>query len=166
MCTRPVREDRSAEAGFTLVEIVLLIVVLAVAFTGIVLVYQATVRGSADPQVRKQSIAIAESLMDEILAQPFNNPAGGFSGAATQANRPQFDNVSDYNGFATTGIFAIDGSPIAGLAQYSVSVAVTPSAFGTVPAADSLRVTVSVTAPLSGFGFALDGYKLNCSATC
>jgi MSHA pilin protein MshD len=157
---------RRTEEGFTLAEIILLIVVLALAFTGIVMVYQATVRGSADPQVRKQSIAIAESLMDEILAQPFNNPPGGFSGAATQANRPQFDNVNDYNGFATTGVFAIDGATIAGLTQYNVSVAVAASAFGTVPAADSLRVTVTVTAPLSGFDFTLDGYKLNCSSTC
>jgi MSHA pilin protein MshD len=164
MCSRP--GHRRRDRGFTLAEVILLIVVLAVAFTGIVLVYQSVVRGSADPQVRKQSIAIAESLMDEILAQPFNNPAGGFSGAATQANRPQFDNVNDYNGFATAGVFAIDGSAIAGLGLYNVSVIVTPTALGAAPAADSLRVTVSVTAPQAGFSFALDGYKLNCAATC
>ena len=164
MCTERLRHRVS---GFTLPEIILLIVVLAVAFTGIALVYQSTLRGSADPQVRKQSIAIAESLMDEILAQPFNNPSpGGFSGAATQANRPLFDDVRDYNGFATTGIFAIDGTPIAGLGGYNVSVTVANSALGAAPAVDSLQVTVSVTAPLAGFGFALDGYKLNCSATC
>lgn len=163
MCTEG---RRRRVRGFTLAEIILLIVVLAVAFTGIALLYQSTLRGSADPQVRKQSIAIAESLMDEILAQPFNNPPGGFSGAATQANRPLFDDVRDYNGFATTGIFAIDGTPIGGLGGYNVSVTVANTALGAAPAADSLQVTVSVTAPLAGFGFALDGYKLNCSATC
>jgi MSHA pilin protein MshD len=157
---------RSREIGFTLFEIIFLIVILAIAFAGITLVYMTTLRGSADPQVRKQSTAIAESLMDEILAKPFNNPPGGFSGAATQANRPNFDDVSDYNTFATTGIFAIDGSAITGLGSYNVAVAVTTSALGAVPAADSLLVTVTVTAPLAGFSFALDGYKLNCGVGC
>ena len=161
MCSR--RGARSRAAGFTLAEIILLIVVLAIAFAGIVAVYQTTLRGSADPQVRRQSIAIAQSLMDEILAQPFTPPSGGFSGPATQANRPQFDDVNDYNGFSTAGIFAIDGTPIAGLGGYSVSVVVTPTALGTAPAPDSLRVTISVTAPLAGYDFTLDGYKLNCS---
>lgn len=153
-------------AGFTLPELLLLIVVLAIAFTGIALVYITTLKGSADPQVRKQSMAIAESLLDEVLAHPFNNPSGGFTGAATQANRARFDNVADYDTFATVGIFAIDGTPIAGLSAYNVAVTVTPTALGGVAAADALRVTVSVTAPLAGFSFDLDGYKLNCGAAC
>src|SRR5882672_534130 len=112
MCTnRPARSR-----GFSLPELILLIVVMSIALTGILLVFKHAVVGSVNPVVNKQAIAIAESLMDEILLMPFGNPTGGFSGAATQANRAQFDDVGDYNNFATTGIFTIDGTAIAGLA--------------------------------------------------
>ena len=37
---------------------------------------QNTVRGSADPQIRKQALAVAEAMMDEILLSPFDPVAG------------------------------------------------------------------------------------------
>ena len=43
----------------------------AIAIAGVLAVYDRSVRGSADPLVRKQAIAIAESLLNEVLAQPF-----------------------------------------------------------------------------------------------
>jgi MSHA pilin protein MshD len=155
MCTNKPARSR----GFSLPELILLIVVMAIALTGILLVFNTAVVGSVNPVVNKQAIAIAESLMDEILLMPFNNPTGGFSGAATQANRAQFDDVGDYNNFATTGIFTIDGTAIAGLAAYSVAVTVVPTALSTVPSTDSKLITVTVTGP--GSGVALQGYKLN-----
>jgi MSHA pilin protein MshD len=105
-------------------------------------------------------MAAAESMMEEVLLQPFNNPPGGFSGAATQANRQNFDDARDYNGFNTSGIYAIDGgTPITGLEAYNLQVAVVNAALGAVPAADSLRVTVTVTGPR--ITYVLEGYKLN-----
>lgn len=150
--------------GFTLPELLVLIVVLSVALAGVLVVFERAVSGSVDPQLRKQSVAIAESLMEEILLQPFANPTGGFSGAATYANRSQFDDVSDYNGFPSgaTGIFTIDGAAVTGLSNYSVSVTVATSANITgVPAADCKLVTITVTAPNGAFNYTLEGYKLN-----
>lgn len=156
MCTsrKPARSR-----GFSLPELILLIVVMSIALTGILLVFNTAVVGSVNPVVNKQAIAIAESLMDEILLMPFNNPTGGFGGAKIQANRAQFDDVSDYDTFATTGIFAIDGTAIAGLAAYSVSVTVVPTALSTVPSAASKLITVTVSGP--GSGVVLRGYKLD-----
>jgi MSHA pilin protein MshD len=151
---------RNRQRGFTLPELLLLLVVFAIGLSGILVVFNTAVVGSPEPIVRKQAMAAAESMLEEILLMPFSNPPGGWSGAATQANRASFDDVQDYGGFATTGIYTIDGgAPLAGLGAYNLSVAVANTALGTVPAGDSLRVTVTVTGPR--IAYTLEGYKLN-----
>jgi MSHA pilin protein MshD len=62
---------RRRQAGVTLVELVAFIVVVSVGVAGLVMVAGSTIRHSADPMIRKQALAIAESLMAEILQQPF-----------------------------------------------------------------------------------------------
>lgn len=160
MCARShVAADSRHGGGFSLPELLLLIVVFAIGLAGVLLVFNTAVLGSPEPIVRKQAMAAAESMLEEVLLMPFDNPSGGWSGAATQANRANFDDVQDYNGFSTTGIHAIDGSsPIAGLDTYSLSVSVANAALGSVPAADALRVTVTVVGPR--ISYALDGYKV------
>ncbi len=64
--------SRKASAGLGLVELILAIVIIGAALAGVLVVYDRAVRGSADPLVRKQAIAIAESLLNEVLAQPFS----------------------------------------------------------------------------------------------
>ena len=151
--------SRSRLCGFTLPELLLLIVVFAIGLTGILSVFNNVVVGSADPLVRKQALAAAESMLEEILLMPFANPPGGWSGAATPANRQNFDDVLDYAGFTTTGIYAITGAPIAGLETYTLSTTIAGTALGPVANTDSLRVTVTVTAPNTSI--VLEGYKIN-----
>ena len=139
--------------GFTLPELVLLVVVLAVGSAGIFLAFKQSVMGSADPMVRKQAVAVAESLMEEILVMPYSTPAGAVAGT-TRAN---FNSVGDWAGFATTGIQTIEGAAVPGLANYNVSVAVATTALNGIAA--SKKVTVTVTAP--AVTFSLDGYKLD-----
>lgn len=59
------------QSGLTLIELVVFIVIVSVALAGVMLVLNTAVRGSADPVVRKQALAIAESLLAEIEQQPF-----------------------------------------------------------------------------------------------
>jgi len=92
---------RRSERGFTLPELLLLLVVLAIGLSGIAVALQQAVRGSADPLVQKQAVAVAESLMEEILLQPFNPVPGG-------ASRADYNDVSDYNGYASAGVTTID----------------------------------------------------------
>ena len=54
----------------SLIELVIFIVIVSIAVTGVLVVYNQSVRGSADPLVRKQAVAIAESLLTEVLLQP------------------------------------------------------------------------------------------------
>ena len=136
-----------AQRGVSLIELVMFIVIISIAVTGVLLVMNRVTGHSADTLVRKQALAIAESLLEEIELQDFNNPAGGFTGPATQANRWQFDDVMDYNGFATVGIFPAASSvtPVPGLGGYNVSAAVAATVLGNIPAVSAVMITVRVT---------------------
>src|SRR5690242_7078744 len=87
-------------------------------------------------------------------------PLGPETGETRLSTTTPFDNVSDYNGFSMgPGITDISGSAITGLGNYSASVAVAQLAFGGLPAAESLLVTVTVTGP-SNITVKLDGYRV------
>ena len=67
MCSSAPRRAR----GLSLIELVVFIVVLAVGVTGVALLFNQMTRSSVDPVVRKQALAIANSLLEEVELQPF-----------------------------------------------------------------------------------------------
>ena len=137
--------------GFTLIEMVVLISVLAVGLAGILLTFQVAVRPSEDPQIRKQALAIAEAMLDEILLNSYDPLPG--TGA-----RANFDDVDDYNGYTTAGgIVDISGAVVAGLSAYNI-VNVSVSATGLNAVAEVKRITVTVRDP-QGRDLSLDGYR-------
>lgn len=142
---------RRRQAGLTLIEMIMSMVVIGVGVALFVSVFASSIRTSADPMQRKQALAVAESTLNEIVSKAFANPSGGFTGAATQANRALFDDVGDYDGFATAGVYSIEGGAVPALSAYGVSVSVSAAALGsaslTVPAADARLITVTVTYP-------------------
>lgn len=73
------------ERGLSLVELVMFIAIVGMALAGILVVYNQAVKSSADPMVRKQAIAIAESMLHEVLMQPFSwcDPQDAANDAAT-----------------------------------------------------------------------------------
>lgn len=167
------------QTGVTLIELVMFIVIISVAVVGILSVMTLTTRQSADPVIRKQVVAIAESLMEEIQLQPFtwcdpedDNAATVASAAActvaqgvgptagqTRYADPRYNNVGDYHGFSMTGIKALeDGSAITPLNSYNAAVTVTQDAQNGVAAADSLRIDVTVTGP-NNETVTLTGYR-------
>ncbi len=148
------------QGGVSLIEIIVFIVVVGVAVAALVEVFSTTTRASADPLLRRQALAVAQALMEEISYKEFANPPNGFTGPYTPVNRGKFDDVMDYNGFSMVGIAYLDGTPIPGLEQYQAQVAVAPVAFGPVPIAQGLQVTVTVADP-GGEEVVLDGYRAN-----
>src|SRR5574340_819211 len=62
---------RHNQRGVSLVELVMFIVIVSVAVAGILQVMNITNRGSADPLIHKQALAIAESLLEEVELMPF-----------------------------------------------------------------------------------------------
>ncbi|MFI3138317.1 MAG: hypothetical protein QX197_16210 [Methylococcaceae bacterium] len=153
-----------AQRGISLIELIMFMVIVSGALAGLLLLMNVNTKNSADPLIQKQALTIAESLLEEIELQNFS--PRGFTGVATQANRASFDDIFDYDGFATLGIFPADGSAtgITGLADYNVSVTIVNTAWVvgaiTIPSADVAQITVTVTEP-SGQTIDAVGYRVN-----
>jgi len=150
------------QRGISLIELIIFIVIISVALTGILLVMNQVTMHSADPLIHKQAIAAAESLLEEIELQDFISQSG-VTTAVTQANRAsEYHIVSDYHNFPpdnAVGIFPISGvAAIAGLGNYSAKVAVVDEALNGIAAGSAVRITVTVTDP-QGAAIAIDGYR-------
>lgn len=145
MCMTSARQK-----GFTLIELIIFIVVVGAGLAGILSVFTTSVKSSADPMVRKQTIAIAESLLEEILQKEFADPDGTNVG---ETGRSNWDNVADYNGYTTTaGVTDPSGAPTPGLSNYKIAPAVvvanaTAADNANLATVAALKVTVSVTGP-------------------
>jgi MSHA pilin protein MshD len=178
-CRNPVSTRRVR--GLSLIELVIFIAVVSAALAAVLSVFIQTTGTSADPMLRRQSLAIAESVLEEVSLMPFTfcdgddtnvttatstagcaggadaiGPEGGENRFAT----PQFDNVNDYGSYSMNGIVDITNTAVAGLSGYSASVSVTAAALNTLTAAsgDALRISVTVTDPRGGT-LTLDGYR-------
>lgn len=158
---------RRPEAGVTLVELIVAIVIIGAAMAGLTAALTRTSRASADPVVMQQKIAIAETIMGEALLKPFNADAAPIVAGV----RDSFNDVADFNGYGLKngmpayGITALDGSAVPGLASYAVVVDVAKPAapvLGTVPANDTLVITVAVhhvSDTQAGDAFFLTGWR-------
>jgi MSHA pilin protein MshD len=174
-------------AGFSLIEVVIFIVVVGIGFSAMFVLYNTATRGSVDPIVRKQVLAIATSILEEIELRGFtycdpDDPAVytatstadcttpeaiGLEGTESLATRSTLDNVNDYNGLtmSASGIADIRGIAISatGLTDYSVSVSIANITAGDLPQVtdvnDALRITVTAAGP-TGVSITLQGYRL------
>jgi MSHA pilin protein MshD len=143
------------ESGATLIELVISIVVIAIAASAVLGVLSSTVGRSADAMVLSQGVAIAEAYLEEITLKPFADP----DGVDGEAARPDFDDVDDYDGLVDLGARDQFGTALAPLAHYTVTVTVAAStALTGVPGGDAERIDVRVTHP-SNATVALTGYK-------
>ena len=147
------------QAGFTLVELVISILIINVAVAGVMLLYATVLRSSANPLIDRQARAIAEAYLDEILQLPIDDPGGGPEGG----NRSLFDNVDDYAGLSEAPTDQT-GTAMANLGAYAVQVTVSNSTNigpgGLQPAAGrSRRVDVRVDHS-AGLGVVLSGYRV------
>ncbi len=69
--------------GLSLVELIVFIVIVGASVAGIIGVITVTTRASADPVIRKQALAIAEAVLEEVQLQPFTYCDPDDPGAAT-----------------------------------------------------------------------------------
>lgn len=156
------------ERGITLIEQIVFMVVISVGVIALVSTMGPMIKASADPMVTKQSLAIAESLLREVMLQPNTwcdpddaNASTAIS-YATCATNPQsslgptpagetrnggsgaiFDNVRDYHGFKMDDVADPTGASIVSGYRAEVSVAQAGTVFGFVADA-ALAVTITV----------------------
>lgn len=155
------------QRGVSLIELIIFIIIVSTALAGILMVMNHTTMHSADTLVQKQAQAIAESMLEEIELQDFTSQFGPTVPVTQQNRTSAYHIVTDYNNFATTGIYAADNTgnaPIAGLGNYNLTVAVAHAALTpnppaiAVPAASSVQITVTVTDP-TGQNTVMNGYR-------
>jgi len=192
MCTRApemhaARIGHGRQAGISLIELVIFVVIVSIGVVGILSVMNVTTKSSADPLIRKQALAIAEALLEEIELQAFtfcdpndaqaltaSSATVGPNGCAATAmsipgaprlgsgpaRDPQYQNVADYNNFAMGNpILDVNGNIITELAGYSAAVAISHEGFGGIPNSETLKIGVTVTGP-ANTAITLTGYRM------
>jgi len=172
------------QCGMTLIELIVFIVIVSTALAGVLTVLNITARSGADPLVRKQMLAIAEGLLEEVQLQPFTwcDPyldnasaatATSYVGCATAENNlapeagesrtvtPTFNNVNDYNGLALASPIPSLTGTFAAPAGYSATIAVAREALNGVgdATATSAALRISVTVTHGAETVVLEGYR-------
>jgi len=182
MPSQRLHPSRSAgQQGLTLVELIVFMVVVSAALAGVLQIFVQAGASSADPMIRRQALAIAESLLQEVQLMPFTfcdpddanadqavNSAtcsqpenlGPEAGESRYAGSTPFDNVNDYHGFSMSGIRDLSDSAVSGLERYNASVTVANATLGSINAGsgDALQITVAVSGP-GGETIRLQGYR-------
>lgn len=111
------------QRGFSLIELIVFVIIVSVALTGVLSVLNVTTKNSAEPLIRKQMLAIAEGLIDEVQMKPltFCDPEDANASTATStadcatavqafghvigATRATYNNVGNYcNETGTTNL--------------------------------------------------------------
>ncbi|MEX1057447.1 MAG: type II secretion system protein [Natronospirillum sp.] len=63
--------ERQQQSGVTLIELIIAIVVLGIASVGVFSALSTTTVQAVDPWLKAQSLALAQSFMDEVISKPF-----------------------------------------------------------------------------------------------
>jgi MSHA pilin protein MshD len=137
--------------GATLVELVIAIVVIAIAVTAVLGLLSSITMRSAGALSSAEAASIASAYLEEATSKAYQDPNG------PEAGRQNFDDVQDYN-FTDNGVRDATGAPVPGLGGYTVQITAAPVALGAIP--DAIRVDVRVTAP-SGMVTRLSGFRTN-----
>ena len=139
---------RSASYGFTLIELILFIVIVGVATTGLFAAINSSTVNNVNPLFQVRALELAQAQMDEIFGKRYDDksPNGGFppcdsgeSGALACDSsdvKADLSDVDDYDGFATVP---------AGYAGYTISVVVSNVTLSSRPA-KLITITVDSTA--------------------
>jgi len=137
-------------AGFTIIELVVFIVIVSIGVVGILSVMNTVVKSSADPLIRKQSAALADSILAEILLKDYADPDATEVG---ETGRDSYDDVDDYNGKSNALFTDLPTE----LSSYFISIIVSsPAALNGV---SMKKVVVTVTRGAEAIS--MTGYRAN-----
>lgn len=144
---------RQRQRGFTLIELIIFIVVVAAGLAGILSVMDSVVKSSADPMVRKQAMAAAESILEEIMLKAYLDP----DGVTGEATRQTTDDVDDYKSLAVSQINLLFADLLAQVPGYTIAITVGDE----LPLAGVNMKKVTVTVSRGGESVSLTGYRAN-----
>ena len=174
---RPAFPPPQRHQGFTLVELLIIIVVLGIAAASLTMLSTRSAELSASALRDQQAMALANALLEEVKAMPFTycDPndanAGTALNAAGCAGQPElmgpepgelrfsanaatrFDNINDYNGFTIAAGALVDVANnliqpvLPTVANCGLTVGVANQNMPNVNAGDAVRITVTVRCP-------------------
>ena len=172
---------RAQQAGFTLIETIIVIVLVGAMMAGMTSLFMNNVGNSHRPFLRQRALAVANAFMDEIQHKRWNEatpvgggcvqtvsnpclaglPAAGIGPDAGET-RATYDDIDDYNGLSQSPPQDSSGTNMPGYSGYTavVTVAQPGAAWNGVPAADVRLITVTVTST-SGEAISVSAYRVN-----
>lgn len=145
------------QRGVTLIELMVFIVIVGIALSSLLLIYNRAVVDSVDPVIRVQLAELAQSHLEEVLARKYDEatPSGGIpacdsgevtanacvgiglDGGESLADKSTLDDVDDFDNFTD--------SPQAGFSR-SVAVSFAGTDLG-LAAEQAKLISVTVSAP-------------------
>lgn len=119
--------------GFTLIETIITLVVLSIAAVGVLSVFTAGMKGSADPLIINQAISLAQGEMDVIMS--VKKQVNGFTALGIGAGGCTSTMLADFT--CSRNVFYVDpgdlNTSVGGPTDYKhVTVTVTAPAVGDV----------------------------------
>jgi len=164
----------AAARGFTLIELVVGITLVAIAATLLVNLIVPVMRQSAEPLVQQRASSLAQALMDEILSKRYDEltPDGGVPpcspcsttlGAETGETRATYDDVDDYNALCGSNfVSGADGVAITNYGSFRMSICVSYDSNynGGNVGQSAKRITVTIT-PGSNVPIVFTAYRAN-----
>lgn len=149
------RRRIKARQGFTLMEVLIASAILSFITLGIVQAVSAGQARTLDALKRSRAQALAEVLLEEILAKPYADPEGEttFGPDTGESSRADFDNIDDYHGYLeSAGALADHAASVyptdyQSLARSVSVVAVTNTVSDLGGDHGGVQVTVSVNEP-------------------
>lgn len=155
----------SREGGFTLIGLITMIIVSAIAIPPMMVGLTTWLDAAHQSERMEIAVQLATDLMEEILARDFDDP----DGTDTETLRADFDDVEDYNGWSSSPPKDVNGISLSTYAGYTRSVSIigvpqndlTPAAPAAPGATDFMVVTVRV--DWDGDYITLDALKVDFS---
>ncbi len=167
------------QAGLTLVELIMTIVIMGLAMLGIAAMLSRGVSESADTLLEAQAIALGQAYLDEIMGRRFDERSPCYDTGCTAENafgpdggessRDRYDDVDDFHGLAEGAAYGTplrdaEGNPRSGYESFSVTVTVRyagdDAVIGRDPT-DAKLITVNVRFAGQSQGWDFSAYKGN-----
>jgi MSHA pilin protein MshD len=112
-------------SGFSMVECLICIVIVGVMLTAALRTVGASNSAQLTMSNRAVGSMLAQSLMDEIMLELFENPTSpSFGPEAGETTRASFNDVDDYNNYTESPPKNFDGTAMSNLSGWTRSVSV------------------------------------------
>lgn len=142
-------------AGFSLVELILIIVISGITVSSLLVGFYSQSRNMEQQREIRLARILADNLMAEIRAKDFVDASLPNSWAEEGANRVNFDDVDDYDGMSNYPPTSVEGAALAGYSRFACRVSVTNvphdnfNPTGSYPhgSTDFLKISVAVAGP-------------------